>query len=183
MNIRLGDKVKFVDEVGGGTVVGLKNNLVTVEDEHGFQYEVPEDSVLLDQKIDYRMGGSATETDSLDNTGNSRNQNVDVDIISHLKTAKIPFLEVDLHIQHLMSDNQKLGSHDMVLMQMSHVKKMFEAARKNRYTKVVYIHGVGAGRLKNEIRTYLSKKSNCEFFDGNFQTYGYGATEVRLWYN
>lgn len=35
--MKIGDKVKFIDEVGGGTVAGFKGNLVLVEDEDGFQ--------------------------------------------------------------------------------------------------------------------------------------------------
>ena len=37
-DIRIGSRVRFLSEVGGGTVVGFqKGNIVLVEDEDGFQ--------------------------------------------------------------------------------------------------------------------------------------------------
>jgi len=37
MNIKIGDTVRFLDAVGGGRVVRIKDNLVYVEDEDGFE--------------------------------------------------------------------------------------------------------------------------------------------------
>jgi hypothetical protein len=181
MNISLGDKVKFMDEVGGGTVVRVGSGFVTVEDEHGFHYDVAEETVLLDMEIDYSQNNNIEKTADLEflSTG-AKGPMIDS---KHHRDGKIPFLEVDLHIQHLMSGNFELSSHDMVIMQMNYVKETWNLAKKNRYTKMVFIHGVGQGRLRQEIRDFLSDQSNCEYFDANIQTYGFGATEVKMWYN
>jgi hypothetical protein len=183
MNIRLGDKVKFMDELGGGIVVRMNSGIVTVEDEHGFEYDVAEDAVILDLEIDY---GQVSEVEKAETykmrARNAKKSEAQLDS-KHHRDAKIPFLEVDLHIQHLISGNFELSNHEMVTMQMNYVKQMWSIARKNRYNKLVYIHGVGQGRLRQEIRDFLSDQSNCEYFDANIQTYGFGATEVKLWYN
>jgi dsDNA-specific endonuclease/ATPase MutS2 len=55
-------------------------------------------------------------------------------------------------------------------------------AQAKRLTKIVFIHGVGEGVLRSEIRHELRKYENVEFLDGDYREYGQGATEVRLWY-
>lgn len=182
MNIRLGDRVKFIDELGGGKVVRMNSGVVTVEDEHGFQYDVLETAVILDLEVDYNMNSDVDKIEALQMTSATRKPLLSQNS-KHHRDGKVPFLEVDLHIQHLMSSNFELSSHDMVIMQMKYVKEMWSLAKKNRYTKLVFIHGVGQGRLRREIRDFLSHQTNCEVFDANIQTYGFGATEVKLWYN
>ena len=40
--MKIGDKVRFLSEVGGGKVAGFKgNNIVLVEDEDGFEIPMP----------------------------------------------------------------------------------------------------------------------------------------------
>jgi DNA-nicking Smr family endonuclease len=48
---------------------------------------------------------------------------------------------------------------------------------------LIAIHGVGEGVLKNEIRSFLGKKDNVEFFDASYMEYGKGATEIRLFHS
>ena len=46
--MKIGDKVKFVSEVGGGKVAGFQgNNIVLVEDEDGFQIPTPINDVVV----------------------------------------------------------------------------------------------------------------------------------------
>lgn len=45
--MKIGDKVRFLNDVGGGTVAGFKGNLVLVEDEDGFQMPTLVSDVVL----------------------------------------------------------------------------------------------------------------------------------------
>lgn len=45
--IRIGDIVRFLNDVGGGRVVEVKNGRVTVEDEDGFRIPVPERECVI----------------------------------------------------------------------------------------------------------------------------------------
>ena len=49
--------------------------------------------------------------------------------------------------------------------------------------KIIVIHGVGEGVLKEEIRSYLSKQEGLEYYDADFREYGKGATAVEIHYN
>ena len=52
--MKIGDKVKFVSEVGGGKVAGFQgNNIVLVEDEDGFQIPTPINDVVVVNEEDY----------------------------------------------------------------------------------------------------------------------------------
>ena len=51
---------------------------------------------------------------------------------------------------------------------------------KKRIQKVVFIHGVGEGVLKQEVRSILTSHGNIEFWDADFREYGSGATHVRI---
>ena len=44
--------------------------------------------------------------------------------------------------------------------------------------KVVLIHGVGEGILKEELYFLLKRYENAKYYDADYQKYGMGATEV-----
>jgi len=45
--MKIGDKVRFIDEVGGGIVAGFQGNLVLVEDEDGFKVPMQKGSLVV----------------------------------------------------------------------------------------------------------------------------------------
>ena len=54
--MKIGDKVRFLNEVGGGVVTGfIGNNLVNVENEDGFDIPVPIRDVVVVETDDYNM--------------------------------------------------------------------------------------------------------------------------------
>lgn len=55
--MKIGDKVRFLSETGGGKVSGFQgNNIVLVEDEDGFQIPTPVSDVVVVEQDDYTMG-------------------------------------------------------------------------------------------------------------------------------
>jgi len=100
------------------------------------------------------------------------------------KSPKKPeksLMEVDLHIHELVDDFRGLSNGEILEIQMEHFKQKLEDANKKRVKKIVFIHGVGAGKLKQEIRRELDRKKNkLSYQDASYQEYGYGATMVIL---
>ena len=45
--MKIGDKVRFLSEIGGGRIAGIKGNIVLVEDEDGFQIPMPVNDVVI----------------------------------------------------------------------------------------------------------------------------------------
>lgn len=89
--------------------------------------------------------------------------------------------EVDLHIQELVESASGLSNKEMLDIQMERFRReMAEAIRKS-VRRIVFIHGVGQGTLKNELRRELERKyPKYDVQDASFREYGYGATMVIL---
>ncbi|WP_372771950.1 DUF2027 domain-containing protein [Mangrovibacterium sp.] len=89
-------------------------------------------------------------------------------------------VEVDLHIHELIDTTTGMSNKDMLDLQMNTFRaKMQEAISNNAVKKVVFIHGLGNGVLKQELRRELSGKfKKYAHQDASFQEYGYGATMV-----
>ncbi len=87
--------------------------------------------------------------------------------------------EVDLHIHELLDDVRGLSNKEMLDIQMQKFYEIMEANKNNKQKKIVFIHGVGNGVLKNEIRKVLDRKYKWHSYqDASFKEYGYGATMV-----
>ena len=98
-----------------------------------------------------------------------------------VKNKQEDTVEVDLHIQELLDDATGLSNREILEIQLDKVKSEMNAAIKSRVKRIVFIHGLGQGVLKQEVTQLLkSKFSKYYFQDASFKEYGYGATMVIL---
>jgi hypothetical protein len=89
--------------------------------------------------------------------------------------------EVDLHIQELADDYSALSNAEILDIQMSRFTTALEGGILSGTRRMVFIHGVGNGRLKHEIKKTLDRKyPKLRYQDASFKEYGYGATLVML---
>ena len=86
-------------------------------------------------------------------------------------------MEINLHIEELIDDYSRMSNAQIIQIQLRHFQKALDTAQNNSCRKLIVIHGVGNGRLKQEVRTILSDE-NLRFHDASFSKYGFGATEV-----
>lgn len=87
--------------------------------------------------------------------------------------------EVDLHIQELVDDPSNLSSTEILDIQMSRFVTTLDGGIIAGTRRMVFIHGVGAGKLKHEIQKTLKQKyPKLRYQDASFKEYGYGATMV-----
>jgi len=91
-------------------------------------------------------------------------------------------IEVDLHIKELLDNMAGLSAKEMLEYQMKIFKeKMEDAIASKKVKKIIFIHGLGNGVLKQKIRHELTAKYKKYYFqDASFREYGYGATMVIL---
>ena len=86
-------------------------------------------------------------------------------------------LEIDLHIHELIDDVKGLSNAEMLNIQLKKFNDVMEANKSNKGKKIVFIHGVGNGTLKTELRKQLEQKyKGIYFLDASFKEYGFGAT-------
>ena len=87
--------------------------------------------------------------------------------------------EVDLHIEELIDNPKSYSSGQILEIQMARFKVALEGGIKGKTRKMVFIHGVGNGKLKHELRKELEKNyPKLRYQDASFREYGYGATMV-----
>lgn len=93
---------------------------------------------------------------------------------------KLETEEVDLHIEELVDDHQNLSAGDIIQLQLARFETALEGGLKSSSTKkMVFIHGIGNGKLKFEIKKLLDTKyTKLRYQDASFKEYGYGATLV-----
>ncbi len=88
--------------------------------------------------------------------------------------------EVDLHISTLRDDFAELSPHQILQVQIRYFEKMLESAIAFNYRKVVFIHGIGNGTLKQMILGKLHDYELMEVRAASFEKYGNGAIEVLI---
>lgn len=87
---------------------------------------------------------------------------------------------VDLHIEKLLPDTRGMSTYDILNYQMDTAKGQLEFAIRKRIQRIVFIHGVGEGVLKEELRTLFRRYEDLRVGDADYREYGLGATEVYI---
>jgi hypothetical protein len=89
--------------------------------------------------------------------------------------------EVDLHIQELVDNHEGLSNSEILDIQMSRFMTTLDGGIIAGTRKMVFIHGLGNGRLKHEVLKTLDRKyPKLRYQDASFKEYGYGATMVMI---
>jgi len=89
--------------------------------------------------------------------------------------------EVDLHIDELLDSIEGMTNNELLMFQVNYFIKMLESAIVNKYFKIIFIHGVGNGKLKEEVRKVLKESYPfLKVYDASMAKYGVGATEVQI---
>jgi hypothetical protein len=98
----------------------------------------------------------------------------------HLEPARSV---VDLHIEKITDDWKDLRNHEIVSMQLANFEKYYELALAHVQPSLTVIHGVGSGRLRDEIHELLKHRKEVKTFVNQYHpAYGYGATEIFFQY-
>lgn len=176
MKFSIGEKVGFLYETGEGKILKLiSEGFVLVEDEHGFEQQYETANLV---KI---YGSPINDTNEIPLKDNKQQvKSAKYTVLSEKASQNKDYWELDLHIEELTDTHRGLSNFEILQIQMNKFKQFFSSAQSHNIKKIIVIHGVGEGVLKNEIRSYLSGKEGIEFFDASYLEYGKGATEVRF---
>ena len=178
--LTIGDVVAVMDDILKGVIININGETIAVETEDGFTLnfnpnelvKIPEEqseiakkvivSHHLSQKTDYIKKGKS---------------------VKQKRTKEFaPAMEVDLHIQKLIKSTKGMDNYDILSLQMDTAKHKIEFAIRNRIPRVVFIHGVGEGVLREELH-FLLNRYPVKLSEASYQKYGMGATEVYLLQN
>ena len=86
---------------------------------------------------------------------------------------------VDLHIEKLIESWKHMSNFEILTLQLKEFERFYELAVAHRQPSLTVIHGVGAGKLRDEIHEILRLKKEVKSFVNQYNaSYGYGATEI-----
>ncbi len=179
MKLEIGKKVGFLHERGTAVILEIRGKNVLVEDSDGFERELPANALIkLHKPAEVKipeLRSSAEANEKLKGVIPTRKEKKAAISKQHLGLIE---WEIDLHIEELVDSISGYSNTEIVLKQLQAFKNKFQNAKNQRVNKLVVIHGVGEGVLRNEIRTFLQKQTGIEFEDADFRKYGKGATLV-----
>jgi hypothetical protein len=90
-----------------------------------------------------------------------------------------PKYEVDLHIEKLTDDHKTMDSFEKLTLQLNELDRELELAVAHHQRSMIIIHGVGTGKLRDEVHEVLKSRKDVKSFINRYHpAYGYGATEV-----
>ena len=98
----------------------------------------------------------------------------------HLEPARSV---VDLHIEKLTDNWRRMSNYEIVSLQLKTFDKYYDLALAHHQPSLIIIHGVGEGKLRDEIHDKLRLKREVKSFVNQYHpNFGYGATEIFFQY-
>jgi hypothetical protein len=86
---------------------------------------------------------------------------------------------IDLHIEKLTRHWQGMSNFEMLTLQLRTFEKYYDLAVLHLQPSLIVIHGVGSGKLRDEIHAILRQKKEVRSFVNQYHPlYGFGATEI-----
>lgn len=101
-------------------------------------------------------------------------------IRQHLEPARSV---IDLHMEKLSDDWKGMSNQEILDMQLREFEKWYDLAVTHLQPSLIVIHGVGSGRLRDEIHDLLKTRREVKTFVNQYDPrFGYGATEIFFQY-
>ena len=194
MPFEVGDKVKYLNEEGGGLVLRIVDEYrLEIIDEHGFDYIIKKSEVVsegkssVDEKTIKDKLKGFHESESKVHDSQLHNPEFQKIITDYLMSSRQywtskdkDFIEIDLHIEEIVDKPRHMNDGQKLHFQLDHARYCLEEILNIGMKRVVFIHGVGGGVLRHELRKWLNTIQYLDIVNANYHRYGIGATEVRI---
>lgn len=180
MEFRVGDRVEAIDDIIKGRIVKINGTEITVESTDGFLLTFTASELMPAFKANEISVSNfeIAQVKAEKEIPKRRNRPV-----AKPKERHAPKMEVDLHIHQLTPSYKGMGNFEILNLQLETAKHRLEFAMAKRIQKVVFIHGVGEGVLREELYSLFRRYENVKYYDADYQKYGLGATEVYILQN
>ncbi|QHI36113.1 Endonuclease MutS2 [Kordia antarctica] len=183
MKFQVGDQVETIDDVIKGVIASIQGKTIAIDTDEGFSLSFEASELVkigsdeISNELSYQKIHSAIQEKEV---SKKPKRVVEKSRKDRSETAA---MEVDLHIHQLTNAHKGMSNYDMLELQTDTAKRQLEFAMRKRIPKVVFIHGVGEGVLKEELAYLFRQYDNVKYYDANYQKYGLGATEVYIFQN
>ena len=90
---------------------------------------------------------------------------------------------IDLHAEKLTDDWRNLSNYEILSLQLKTFEKYYELALAHMQPSLIVVHGLGTGKLRDEIHDILRLRKEVKSFVNQYHSqFGYGATEIYFQY-
>lgn len=158
MNLKVGDKVIFKKEKDHGKIVMLIGDFkAIVLNSEGFKVPVLIDDLIIPNKDNQELE-KYQEQDFIEDN----NEKI---IKTQSKKQKKPSRrkEIDLHVDPLIKEYNKLSNSEIISLQMKHCEIILNNSLDTHIEELIIIHGIGLGVLKQNVHDLLTEY-NLRFF-------------------
>tara|TARA_B100001027_G_C16225509_1_gene311942 strand:+ start:428 stop:973 length:546 start_codon:yes stop_codon:yes gene_type:complete len=179
MSFRVGDKVCIIDSNLIGDVLSVTKDEVKIKTPEGFkEIHKTENLIKLEDNIFNNLFLDLQQKEKI--IAEKCEQRKQVDNLK-LKAVFNNVVEVDLHIEKLIKNPNNIKKENILSFQLNAARNFLSRAKEIGIKKIIFIHGVGKGILKNELENLLIDNSeDLLYYPADFSNYGNGATEVRF---
>ncbi|MET3730973.1 hypothetical protein [Moheibacter stercoris] len=160
-----GDRIRVIDDNQKGQILKIQADTIIVLNEFGFEEEFSPSELILDESFQVEKVEISPD---------------DISTKKQKKLALSEVKEIDLHIGQLVDSFANMSNYEMLQIQMRKVEEEILLARTEGRSKLIFIHGHGSGKLKEEMMKLLTRFSGLEIYDASFRKYKLGATEVKV---
>ena len=159
-----GMRVTLMDSSDRGVIRKVRKDCVEIELDYGFVVPVGFNEVVVnDAEEDFKLRHSV---------GSTKTKPVEEERPAPISKA----VEIDLHIEALPGGLGVPKGKELPY-QLEHFKSVMRSQMKHRGSRVIFVHGVGDGVLKQAIRTELD---TTYALSCTWNPYGDGATAVTI---
>lgn len=176
--IKVGDKVSVLDEPITGKVIKIQGNKITIATEDGFDMTFEANELVVEASQNMMIPSYEEVRKNLQHKEVFKKKPKRPTLKP--KERNQPPMEVDLHIHKLVKSSKGMTNYDMLTLQLDTAKRQLDFAIHKRIPRVVFIHGVGQGVLKEELKYLFGRYDNVRVTDGDYKKYGLGALEVYI---
>lgn len=170
--MKIGDKVKLLDEEGIFTIKNFIGNKAVLLDSYGFEV-----THSLNNLIAYdKYASMYTEVTDF----NAKKEDVTSKKTNNVAKDTIQERIIDLHIGNIVDSFKNMMPHQMLEKQINKAIEEIKSAKKDKVKKLILIHGKGKGVLKKEIYKILNSMDDIEYFEADIIKYRFGAVEIRF---
>jgi dsDNA-specific endonuclease/ATPase MutS2 len=174
--LSIGDRVQMLDEALEGRILAIGAEAVRILTEDGLEMEVAAaDLVRVPEASASDLRRAEVRPKPEPATGTSKKPRKPSG-----RKRKVPPMEVDLHAEKLFPSLRNINPYEILDRQLDTARRQLEFAMSKRIQRVVFIHGVGQGVLREELRTLFRRYEGIQYKAADFRVYGEGATEVYI---
>lgn len=188
---KIGDKIRFLNAVGGGKIIKIEGKIATVLEDDGFETPVLLSEIVVIPEVNELNFPIKPRVVEENSAPKKEEKKIDTSALFEKFKKEEPkqtfnkqknlTLEIDLHCHALIENKSGMTNGEILQIQIAEFEKQMRENLHKKGQKIIFIHGKGAGVLRREIENLLKTKyKNCYFQDASFREYGFGATQVTI---